>query len=156
MKSKRDLKSRINTKTRINTKRRKRKQTRKRKVQKGGFAPCLPCLAAPAAFASAAIGGASYFMQKSTSSSSSSISRNGKNKTKKISNKSYADSRGRNNEENNISIRDRDLKYDMDIKRVGKKIYINNEPYKNYENISRAQRAFNKLIRKQKLPLKEE
>ena len=135
-----------------NTKRRKR--TRKRKVQKGGFAPCLPCLA-PAVFASAAIGGAGFMMKSSSSSiSSSSISssRNGKNKTKKISRKSYVDSRGRNNEESQISIDD----YDKDIERKGKKIYIDDKLYKSYGSINKAQKDFNKLIRKQKLLLKDE
>tara|TARA_B000000532_G_scaffold158930_1_gene127973 strand:+ start:2961 stop:3494 length:534 start_codon:yes stop_codon:yes gene_type:complete len=135
-----------------NTKRRKR--TRKRKVQKGGFVPCLPCLAAPAAFASAAIGGAGFMMKSSSSSISS--SRNGKNKTKKISRKSYADSRGRNNEESKISIDDNDFTYDKDIKRKGKEIYIDDKLYKSYGSINKAQKDFNKLIRKQKLLLKDE
>ena len=140
---------------RRNTKQRKKKQTSKRKVQKGGFVPCLPCLAAPAAFASAAMGGAGFMMKSSSSSSSIVSSFNGKKKTKKISNKSYKDSRGRNNQENNISISDNDFKYDMDIKRKGKKIYIDDTLYKKYQTIRKAQKAFDKLIRKQNLLLKD-
>lgn len=136
-----------------NTKRRKR--TRKRKVQKGGFVPCLPCLAAPVAFASAAIGGAG-FMMKSSSSSIKSSSINGKNKSKKRSRKSYVDSLGRNNEENNISINNNNFNYDMDIKRKGKNIYIDDQLFKTYRSIDTARKAFNKLIRKQNLLLKDE
>lgn len=140
---------------RRNTKQRKRKYTRKRKVQKGGFIPCLPCLAAPAAFASAAIGGAGFMMKSSSSSSSIVSSMNGKKKTKKISNKSYKDSQGRNNQGNKIFISNNDFTYDMDIKRKGKKIYIDDTLYKKYQTIRKAQKAFDKLIRKQNLLLKD-
>lgn len=142
------------TKRRENTKK-KRKITRKRKVQKGGFIPCLPCLAAPAAFASAAIGGAGFMMKSSSSSSSIVSSMNGKKKTKKISNKSYKDSQGRNNQGNKIFISNNDFTYDMDIKRKGKKIYIDDTLYKKYQTIRKAQKAFDKLIRKQNLLLKD-
>jgi len=136
-----------------NTKR--RKKNHKRKVQKGGFVPCLPCLAAPAAFASAAIGGAG-FMMKSSSTRTSIRNSNGKKKTKNIKNKNYKDTRGINNEESEILIDDNDFTYDMDIKRKGKKIYIDDKLYKSYETIIKAQKDFNKLIRKQKILLKEE
>jgi len=143
-----------------NTKRRKitkhRKNTHKRKVQKGGFVPCLPCLAAPVAFASAAIGGAGFMMKSSSSSSIRSSSINGKNKSKKMSRKSYVDSLGRNNEENNISINNNNFNYDMDIKRKGKNIYIDDQLFKTYRSIDTARKAFNKLIRKQNLLLKDE
>ena len=134
-----------------NSKRRKR--TRKRRVQEGGFFPCLPCLAAPAAFASAAIGGAG-FMMKSSSTRTSIRNSNGKKKTKNIRNKSYKDSRGSNNEENNISINDNNFTYDMDIKRNGKKIYINDKLYKSYQTIGKSQKAFDKL-KKQNILIKK-
>ena len=115
---------------RRNTKQRKRKHTRKKRVQKGGF-PCLTCLAAPAAFAGAAIGGTS-FVVKSSRSKSRIRNINGKRSVKR---------------EEKYQITKNGKKYKREFKQINKRVY-DGKKMSEYDTINEANKAYDNLIKK--------
>ena len=127
-----ELKSRKKKTLRRNTKQRKKKQTRKKRVQKGGFAPCIPCLASPAAFASAAIGGAS-FMMKSSSSKSSISNINGRKLSVKRNEKYKTTKDGKTHK--------------REFKQMNKRVY-DGKKMSEYDTIKQASEAYNSLIKR--------
>lgn len=118
----------VTTKKKRN-KRKKRKQTRKRRVQKGGFAPCIPCLGP--IFAGAGLSATGYMM--SSSSSNSNI--NGKLSVKR---------------KEKYQITKNGKKYEREFKQMNKRVY-DGKKMSEYDTIKQASEAYNDLIKKCKM-----
>lgn len=104
----------------------KNKRTLKRRVQKGGFAPCIPCLGP--IFAGAGLSATGYMM--SSSSSSSNI--NGKKSVKR-------------NEKYQITKNGKTHK--REFKQMNKRVY-DGKKMSEYGNLKEANEAYNSLIKK--------